>query len=238
MRVAPLGLGAWDLGFGICSTPAFTARRTRSARLSLSLTRTSAAATLTAGRAGTVPVLVLPLRGAVARAAEARRLSARLSWLVGTTHGAATVVVPLLPAATAAIGIEIAASAAARLTDRELRNLSLRRLTLRSRQRRANQPAVHGTVVIASVVRRSRVIVNAHIGALAVRLGLIARGGGGLHRRVVSPDYVLSDLFFVGHVDIGHRRAWTSGIGRLAREFFYRRLQVGMTLEIFARQSD
>jgi hypothetical protein len=153
----------------------------------------------------------------VARAAEARRLSARLPWLVRTTHGSATVVVPLLPAATGAIGIEIAAAAAARLTDRELRNLSLRRLTLGSRQRRANQPAVHGTVIIASVVaRRGRVIVSAHIGALAVRLGLLARGGGGLHRRGVRPDYVLRDLFFVGHVDIGHRRAWTSGIGRVA----------------------
>lgn len=118
------------MGFGISSAPAFTTRRTRSAGLSLSLARTSAAATLTAGRAGTVPVLVLPLRGAVTRAAEARRLSARLSWLVRATHGAATVVMPLLPAATAAIGIEIAAPAAAWLTDRKLRNLSLRRLTL------------------------------------------------------------------------------------------------------------
>jgi hypothetical protein len=37
---------------------------------------------------------------------------------------------PLLPTATAAIGIEIAAPTAAWLTDRKLRNLSLRRLTL------------------------------------------------------------------------------------------------------------
>jgi hypothetical protein len=124
-----LGFGIWDF----LSAPAFTTRRTRPARLSLSLARTSAAATLTARRAGTVAVLLLPLRGAVARAAEARRLSARLSWLVRATHGAATVVMPLLPAATAAIGIEIAAPTAAWLTDRKLRNLSLRRLTLRPR---------------------------------------------------------------------------------------------------------
>jgi hypothetical protein len=126
---------------------------------------------------------------------------------------------PLLTASTAAIGIEIAPAAATWLTDRKLRNLSLRRLTLGARQRRANQPTVHGTVIIASVVaRRGRVIVNAHIGAHTVRLRLLARGGSGLHRRVVRPGYFLWDLLVVGHVDIGHGRTGTRGIGRVARQ--------------------
>ncbi len=126
---------------------------------------------------------------------------------------------PRLPAATAAIGIEVAAAAAAWLTDRKLRNLSIRHLSHRSRQRRANQPAVNGAVIITSVVaRRGRVIVNAHIGALAVRRGLLARGDGSLHRCLVRPDYVIWDLLFVGHVDIGHRRTGTNGIGGVARQ--------------------
>jgi len=58
---------------------------------------------------------------------------------------------PLLPA-TGAIGIEVAAAAAAWLTDRELGNLPFRCLSLGPRQRRANQPAVHGAVVITSVI--------------------------------------------------------------------------------------
>jgi hypothetical protein len=126
---------------------------------------------------------------------------------------------PLLTAATAAIGIEVAAAAATWLTDRKLRNLSLRHLSIGPRQRGANQPAVHGTVIVACIVaRRGRVIVNGRIGGLAVHLGLLARGSDGLHRGIVRPDDIFWDLLFIGHVDIGHRRTGTRRIGRVARQ--------------------
>ena len=152
------------------------------------------------------------------RTAKTRRLSGRLPWLLGPTHRVAPAAMPLLSATTtAAVRVEVAATAATWLTDRKLRNLSLRYLSVWPRQRRANQPAMHGTVIIR---RRRRVIVNIDVavGAFAVRFGLLARGDGGLHRRLVRPEYVVWCLFVVGHVDIGHRRTVTSGFGRIANQ--------------------
>jgi hypothetical protein len=127
----------------------------------------------------------------LARAAETRRLSGRLPWLLGATHRLAPATMSRLSAATtAAVRVEVAAATATWLTNRKLGNLSLRYLSLGPWQRRANQPAVHRTVVIR---RRRRVIVNIDVtvGPFGVRLCLLTRGEGGLHRRLVRPEYVI-----------------------------------------------
>jgi hypothetical protein len=151
----------------------------------------------------------------MARTAKTRRLSRRLPWLLGATHGVVPAAMTRL-SATTTVRVKVAA-AAAWLTDRKLRNLPLRRLSLGPRQRRPNQPAVHRTVVIRA---RGRVIVNIDVAVspFAVHADLLARGDGGLQRRLVRPEYVRRYLLFVGHVGVGHRRAGTNGIGRIAHE--------------------
>jgi hypothetical protein len=65
-----------------------------------------------------------------------------------------------------AVGVEVPTTRAisARLPDREFGHLPLRSLSLRPRQRRANQPSMHGAVIVG----RPRHVV--------VRLGGVIRG--------------------------------------------------------------
>ena len=114
-----------------------------SAVLSLSvavtLTRSAAAAVAAMAMGLTRPVagIALPLAAETSGLPGCVALRARCT--APATRGAMPVAIGIVPAATAA-----------RLTDREVRILPFRRLSLRTRQRRANEPAVYGTILLAT----------------------------------------------------------------------------------------
>jgi hypothetical protein len=130
-----------------------------------------------------------------------------------TSHRAAFATVTRLSAAVAAaICIEIAA-AAAWLTYCELRQLPFRRLALGARQRRADQPPMHGAVVITGCSRSPSI--HAGIAIRFLRLAFSERIGRGLDGRfVIGGVRRLHGLFVFYHIAIRLRRTRTTSLGR------------------------